>query len=206
MPHPPHRERLKLLIVVNVIMSYQLVLSEPVGETTREIGENVFFDNLPPDSEVYLLYYPGAMPNKELENKLRDFGNNAGKNLFVNIGKLNDPNFKKISNKFDLGNFPVIIVTASSKLASHSDEYETAYVKLDSKNLLNSLDLAIDCVQKLFLLFIQGKIAEALRQPGKYDRKALISRLNGVITNALKGVEVSASLLGGKLEVKWKGE
>jgi len=188
-----------------MIMSYQLVLSERVEEITRDVGENVFFDNLPSDSEVYLFYYPGAMPNKELESKLRDFGNNTGKNLFVNIGRLNDPNFKKIVNNFGVKDFPVIIVTANSRLASHPIEFETAYVKLDSKKVLNSTDLTIDCAQKLFLLFIQEKITEALSQPGIYDRKAVIARLNGVISSVLKGVEFSISLLGGKMEVKWKG-
>jgi len=187
-------------MVIDIIMSYQLVLYESMKEITKEVGENIFFDSLPSDSEVYLLYYPGAMPNKELENRLRDFGNNAGKNLFVNIGRLNDPNFKKIVNKFNIENFPVIIVTADSRLASL--EFETAYVKLDNKNLLNSSDLAIDCAQKLFLLFIQEKISEALRQPDVYDRKVIISRLNGVISTVLKGIEFSASLFGGKLEVK----
>lgn len=176
-------ERLKSLLVIDMIMSYQLVLSERVEETTRDVGENVFFDNLPSDSEVYLFYYPGAMPNKELESKLREFGNNTGKNLFVNIGRLNDPNFKKIVNNFGVKDFPVIIVTANSRLASHPIEFETAYVKLDSKKVLNSTDLTIDCAQKLFLL----------------------TRLNGVISSVLKGVEFSISLLGGKMEVKWKG-
>src|SRR3990172_6297419 len=185
-------------------MPYQLVLSEK-DKKTKKVGENVFFDNLPSDSEVYMLYYSGAMTNKELESKLRDFGNNTGKNLFVNIGRLNDPNFKKIVNNFGVKDFPVIIVTANSKLASHPAEFETAYVKLDSKRLLKSPDLAIDCVQKLFNLFIQEKISEALRQPGEYNRKALITYLNGIITNVLKGIEFSVSIIEGKLGVKWSG-
>ena len=186
-------------------MPYQLVLSELKDEKTRDVGENVFFDNLPSDSEVYLLYYPGDMPNEVLESKLRKLGNDTGKNLFVNIGRLNDPKYKKIAKKFDIRELPVIIVTANSKLASHPAEFETAYVKLDSKRLLKSPDLAIDCVQKLFNLFIQEKISEALRQPGEYNRKALITYLNGIITNVLKGIEFSISIIEGKLGVKWSG-
>jgi hypothetical protein len=123
----------------------------------------------------------------------------------VNIGGLSDPNFEKMVNKFDIRDFPVIIVTASGKLASHPIEFVTAYVKLYSKKLLKNLDLTIDCVQKVFLLFIQEEISEALRQPGIYDRKAIIARLNGIITNVLKGVEFSVVLLGGQLRVKWQG-
>jgi hypothetical protein len=45
---------------------------------------------------VYLFYYPGAMPNQDLENALERLGNDAGTNLFVNKGKLNDPKYYKI--------------------------------------------------------------------------------------------------------------
>ncbi len=186
-------------------MSYQVVLSERLEERIREVGENVLLDNLTSDSEVYLLYYPGGMPDKELENRLRSLGESTGKNLFVNIGRLNDPNFKKIVNKFDIRDFPVIIVTANSKLASHPIEFETAYVKLDNRRLLNNPDLTIDCIEKLFLLFIQEDISKALKQPGIYNRKAVIVRLNGIVSGVLKGIEFSVELLGGKLGVKWRG-
>jgi hypothetical protein len=185
-------------------LSYQLVLSKPEEGGKKAVG-SVFFDNLPSDSKVYLLYYPGPMPNKELENRLRQFGKKTGKNLFVNIGTLEDPKLRDIAKEFDINRYPVIIVTANAELASHPVEYETAYAKLDSERVLNSPDLAIDCLQKLFALFIQGKIAEALRQPGKYDQKAFLSRLKDSISNALKGIEFSVSLFGGKLEVKRKG-
>lgn len=189
-----------------MIVVYQLILSERIEEKTKAVGENIFFNNLPSDSEVYLLYYPGAMPDKELENRLRDFGNNAGKNLFVNIGKLNDSSFKMIANRINISSLPVIIVTANSRLASHPIELETACVKLDSKKLLRDPDLTIDCVQKLFLLFIQEKISEALKQPGVYDRKATIARLKGIVSGVLRDIEIefSIEILGGKLGVKWQ--
>jgi hypothetical protein len=194
-----------LLMVIVIIVVFKLVLSEFNEEKRKEIGENVFLDNLPLESEVYLLYYSGAMPDKELENRLRALGESAGNNLFVNIGRLNDPSFRKIANKFDIKDFPVIIITANSRLASHPVEFETAYVKLDSKKLLKNPDLAIDCVQKLFLLFIQGEISEALKQPGVYDRRATVARINSVVSGALKGVEFSITMLGGTLGVKWQG-
>ena len=73
-------------------MAYKLVLSEPVEAGTRDVGENVFFDDLSPDYRVFMFYYPGAMPNQDLEDKLRSFGEMTGSNLFVNIGRFDDPN------------------------------------------------------------------------------------------------------------------
>jgi len=195
-------------MAIHMNMGYQLVLTELIEEKkgVRAVGENVFLDNLPSDSEVYLLFYPGVMPpDKELENKLRTLWEGAAKNHFVNIGRLNDPNFRKTVNKFDIKYFPVIIVTANCKFASHPIGFEIVYVRLDSKKLLKNPDLAVDCFQKLFLLFIKEKISEVLKQPGIYDRKAIIVRLNGFVANVLKGVEFSIALLGSKLEVKWKG-
>ena len=158
-------------------MPYQLVLSELIDEVTRDVGENVFFDNLPSDYKVFIFYYPAPMPNEDLESALRNLGNIAGKNLFVNIGWLNDDKYDTITKLFDIKNFPVIIVTAIDKLASPPTEFSTAFVKIEDKRLLNSTNLAIECVQTVFNLFIQGKISEAMSQVKRYERGALISHL-----------------------------
>ena len=158
-------------------MPYQLVLSELIDEVTRDVGENVFFDNLPSDYKVFIFYYPAPMPNEDLESALRNLGNIAGKNLFVNIGWLNDDKYDTITKLFDIKNFPVIIVTAIDKLASPPTEFSTAFVKIENKRLLNSTNLAIECVQTVFNLFIQGKISEAMSRVKRYERGALTSHL-----------------------------
>ena len=186
-------------------MPYQLVLSELIDKETRKVGENVFFDNLPSDYEVFIFYYPGAMPNEELESKLRNLGDITGKNLFVNLGRLNDPKYKKIRNKYQIKNLPVIIVTAIDKLASPPTEFSTAYVKIDSKRLLKSPNYAIECVQTVFNLFIGGEISKALRQPNR-------SYLKAIIADALKGMkkflderDITVSLMEGKFELRRSG-
>ena len=192
-------------------MPYQLVLSELKDEITRDVGENVFFNNLPSEYEVYIFYYPGAMPNVELESRLRNFGNITGKNLFVNIGRLNDPNYGKIRNKFNIMNLPVIIITASDFLASPPEEFSTAYVRIDNKKLLNSPDL-MECIQRLFNMFIDKKISEALSQFKKDQRDVFVTNLKSIVNNTLKGVwtfleerDVSVSLIEGKFELKKSG-
>lgn len=180
-----------------------------VYERTRDIGENVFFNDLPFDYEVYILYYPGTSLNKDLTDRLRNLGDIAGKNLFVNIAKLDDPNYKKIVNKFEIRTFPTIIVTAIDKLASPSTEHYTAYVKIDNKKLLNSPDLAIECIDKVFHLFIQGEISKAISE---HRRIVNLFRIKSSINGAIKGIggylkewEITISFIPGKLEIKPSG-
>ena len=50
---------------------YQLILTEPKGDgPERAVGENIFLDDLISPYKVYIFYYPGAMPNEELEQSL----------------------------------------------------------------------------------------------------------------------------------------
>lgn len=129
-------------------MSYKLVLSQHVNGTIRDIGENVFLDNLPEDYKVFLFYYPSAMLNVELENNLRSIGKLAGKNLFVNIGRLNDTKYTKIRNTFEIRELPVIVLTGIDALAciKHDGDYSTAYIRIDSKKLLSSVELTVKWV------------------------------------------------------------
>jgi len=196
-------------------MPYQLILSEPTiqGECkSRDVGKNVFLDNLPSGYPVYLFYYPGAMPNQELERKLRNLGDITGKNLFVNIGRLNDPRYREIASIFVIKTLPVVILTAIDKLASPSAKFLTMYTRIDSKRLMESPDLVVQCSQTLFNLFIQGKIAEALNHARYTKRKALISHLEKTVFNALKtiwewmkDIDVSVCLIEGKFELKHSG-
>jgi len=186
---------------------YQLVLSESTDEEiTKDRVENIFFDDLPSDYQVYLLYYPGTSVNEELTSKLRSLGEITGRNLLVNIAKLDDPHFKKIVRTFGIRTFPTIIITAIDKLASPPEEYSTAFVKIDDKRLLSSSDLTFECVQKIFNLFIDGKISEAI---GVKKGDVRVSRIKGVINSALKGIQgflkgwnISFSFITGKLELK----
>lgn len=189
----------------------RLVLTELIDEGTKAIGENVFIDNIPEGYEVYLFYYPSFMPNEQLEKKLRNFGKITGKNLFVNIGRLNDPKYRKMKKTFDIVNLPVVIVTGIEGLASIKTERysSTAYVKIDSEHLLNSPDLTIRSLERLFNLFIGGEIAEAMKQVTTDQRNAIVSNLKRVTVKALKEIanflsdkDISVSLIEGKFELK----
>jgi hypothetical protein len=196
-------------------VSYQLVLTEPKSERTKDVGENVFLNNLPQHYKVYLFYYPGLNANNILETKLRNLGEMTGNNLFVNIGRLNDPHFNKIVKKFQIKDFPVIIVTAIDTLASieNNGQFLTAYlsnyIKIDNQNLLKSVDLAIKAVEKQFTLFLSGRIVEAINQIKQDKRDVIISKLKIFVGTALKDIDkffserdIIISLVEGKLELR----
>ena len=190
-----------------------MLTEKPVeGESTRDFGDNVFLSNLPADYKVYAFYYGGAMGDETLEAKLRTLGEKTGKNLFVNLGGLNDPKYEEILKRFEIKKLPVIVVTAIDGLASPAGEYLTAFARLDNKDLLSSPDRTIECVQELFLLFLQGKVAEAMSKAKWTQRKELVGVLTNFFAAALKPIkdfilerDFSISILTGKFELKKRG-
>jgi hypothetical protein len=195
-------------------MPYQLVFTEPPAAViNRAVGENVFWNDLPADFKVYLFYYAGAMPDEAMEKKLRDLGSATGNNLFVNIGRLDDDQFDKISELFGIRKFPVIVITALGGLAGPEDDYLGAYARLDSEHLLGSPEKTVRCVQELFNLFMQGKVAEAVSQAKGRQRAEMIKWLAGFFKTALASLwdfvaerDISISLTEGKFELKRSGK
>lgn len=194
-------------------MPYKLILSEAVEERTRAVGENVFFDDLSPDYKVFMFYYPSAMPNQDLEAKLRNLGEMTGSNLFVNIGRYDDPNYDKIVNKFNIKKTPVIIVTGVDELASAPGIFSTAYVRIDNKSLLESSERLLECLQKLFHLFIAGKVAEAMSEYKKDKLNLFASRFMEILKHGFQEIwqfidrrDISFSWIEGKLELKRSGQ
>src|SRR5712691_926909 len=100
------------------VMAFQLVLKTGNGPGEKDVGGHIFVSNLPSEYPCYALYYPGPMPELQLERALSKLGDDAGKNLFVNIGRFDDSNYGKIANLFDIKRNPVIIVTAIAPLAA----------------------------------------------------------------------------------------
>jgi hypothetical protein len=202
-------------------MPFELILNEPEPQSRERMpGEGpavgaargttrVFFSDLPQDYKVFLLYFRAAMPNRALEDKLTKLGNSAGNNLLVNLGSAADPNYPLLVKRFDITQFPVIVMTAVANLASTASGDCTAYAKLDSKNLFSSPERTVEVAEKLFNLFLQGKVAEAISKAKWAERGAMAGAVLDVIGDALNVIgdfiakrDISVSLLDGKLELK----
>ncbi|MGZ4852778.1 MAG: hypothetical protein ACXV3D_06275 [Halobacteriota archaeon] len=189
-------------------MTYQLVLSAPhdSGVTTKDVFENVIFSDMPRNYEVYLLCFPGTSMNEDLREELRKFGTYGGAVLFVNFATKLDRNYGMIRNTFDITTWPTLIMTGLEKLASPPTDPCTAYVKIDNKELLNAPTQAIECVDKIFHLFLEGEISKAIEVQTRSAREA---RMKEIITRALTGVlgflrqwEIDVSFIEGRLSLK----
>jgi len=197
-------------------VSYRVVLSVPVDpsappKTSKGYTENVLLEKLPLEYKVYILYYSGNFLNKELANKLKAFGQSSGKNLLVNIIKTqDDPHLNKALAWFGIKTYPSVIVTALSTLSSPPTEYSTAYKRIDNKRLLENTEVAFQLIQKTFILFIQGKISEAMRESNNdlrmFRAKALLSAAwEGVKSNLLDR-DFSFETIFGRINIKRKGD
>jgi hypothetical protein len=193
-------------------MTYQLILKEPKVEgTERTLGENVFLDDLQYDYKVYLFYYPGAMPNDDLEIKLQKLGETSGKNLFVNIGSLDDNRFDEIAKKFEITKNPVVIITGIDSIASlkNKEDLYTAYVRIDNNELFNSSDSVIKLVEELFYTFLNGEIFQDSKEWIGIKDEINKSLLKIKVISSLKKIgkffserDFSISVIEGKFEIK----
>jgi len=195
-------------------VSYELTFTSTLPtENKKDVGKNVFLADLKADYKVFAFYYPGAMPDRNLENKLKTLGESSGKNLFVNVGRLNDPQFDKVTRQFGITKYPVIVLTAIESLASPAQGDLTAYARLDGKHLLSSAEETLKCVEKVFTLFLQGDVKAAIACAKWTQRAELLAWIGGWFMNALKALgkfvadrDISFSLAEGRLELKKSGE
>jgi hypothetical protein len=196
-------------LVVNVTSSGE----EHKGSGRKDIGDNVFVADLPREYPCYAFYYPGPMPDRELEQGLRKLGDQTGHNLFVNIGGLKDPAYGKIAKLFNITRTPVIVLTAVAPLAAPEGTNLNAYVRLDSMNLLASAERTLKCVSEVFTLFLKGEVAKAISKGKWKQRSELLQIVVGCVCTALRSVwdfvserDISISLFEGRFELKRSGE
>jgi hypothetical protein len=168
---------------------YELSLTKYEGPgTTKDIGENVFLSDLSDEYRVFAFYYPPAMRDEELEAALRNLGDLTGKNLFVNIAKLNDPSFTKIVKTFEIHDYPVVVVTATSDLAGAHEHGVNVYVRIDDKRLLSDPARAAELVQEIYTLFLHGDIADAISKVKSKKRHELIRAVTTRISSGIRGL------------------
>jgi hypothetical protein len=193
-------------------MPFELLATGPESTGGKDSGDNILLSNLSADYRVYAFYYPGQPADEEFEAKLRVLGDAAGKNLLVNIGRYNDPEFDRIVALFGITKYPVIVMTAVAPLAASLDENMTAYARLDSDYLLNSHERTLNCVESLFNLFLQGKVADAVSKAKWAQRAGFLRALGGVIGAGLSKIaglvfdrDIALEFVGVKLELKKTG-
>jgi len=200
-------------------MAYEIVFTEededalaPDQSVKRGAGEHVFLSNLPKRAKVFVFYYQGSFDAEQVEDGLRELGQRSGDNLFVNIGSLVDPDYRRAVQRFEIGPLPAIVVTAISPLAA-TPNGKTAYVRLDSRALFADPARLVQTVEELFNLFLAGRVAAAItvaatRVSTSYF-KSVVEQMWAVLQPAINWVasrDLTIALLGAKIEVKAAGK
>jgi hypothetical protein len=199
-------------------MNYELVLSGPGVPQTKDFtsGEEVLIQDLSTNYPVYLFYFPEYVRNLDLENRLEQMGKGIGGNLMVHVGSLGDPLYEIMSRNFSIERVPVVILTAKPGLASSPEGFQTAYVKIDKRELIYSLDLIMQCIQELFHSFLTGNFSQAMKQARKYERRKLltqlkksiigsVNRISGELWGYIKSSDIVIQTVAFKLEIKRTG-
>jgi len=190
-------------------MSNSLVLADfNPDDSTKDVGENTFLRDLSPEYKVFAFYYPSAMRSEDLETALRGLGELTGKNVFVNIGKLNDPDFDKIAGAFELTRFPVVVLTATADLAGTSVAHVNAYIRLDNDHLLSDPARTTALLQEASTLFLRGDVADAMSKAKWTQRSEGLRSVAEVVIAGLRHLagfiadrDIKVSIVEGTFEL-----
>lgn len=174
----------------------------------RVLGENVYLDNLPHNSKVFVFYYPHeAVPYIELNDGLKSYGRNSGTDIFVNIGKIGVDQYSKMVKEFQIDPLPVIIVTGTLEVAAITSGTggNTAFVRIDNKYLLKNSTRTMQILAQIVNLFIAGKIREASERARKVQQIAVLASFKDSLISIFKEIqEVTVGVSDGTFSVKFK--
>ncbi|MEM2972339.1 MAG: hypothetical protein QW270_07985 [Candidatus Bathyarchaeia archaeon] len=153
--------------------------------TVKAFVPKLYLGEIDPDCKVYLFAFTEMNQlNPKLQKALTKWGKEAGKNLFVGFWARDDENFQKAVHAFKLKKVPAIVITAGSQLAFMNETAETVYARIDDEKILqddNFLNLAKKTLERLYLLFLDGKVQEAIKEAEKaHDKRKLLDFLRKV--------------------------
>src|SRR6516164_7360078 len=181
------------------------------GGAERAVGESIFLANLPANPKVFAFFYPGDADTEEVENRLRALGERTGANLFVNLGTLVDPDYKRAVERFCIRPLPVLVVTAISPLAATPDG-KTAFVRLDGKALFAKPEALVRTVEQLFNLFLGERISQAVVVGWAEQGKAAVASAAERVWQLIQPVfawaaekDITVGLATGTIELKERG-
>ena len=187
-------------------MAYSLVRIREQEDPKRVIGSNVYFDNLPAESSVFIFYYPNpGLYFGELEARMKSYGQQTGDQIFVNMGRIGDKNYSRLVNEFRIDPLPVVIITGRDTVAMGQTDIglETAYVRIDNKSLFKNLDRALNILGQIVNLYLSGRIAEGYKRAKNTQRTAILYSIKNSILAVLKSIEeISIDFVSGGFTLK----
>lgn len=167
---------------------------------------------IPSDCQVYVFYIPGIKDkSQELPKTLTDWGAESGKNVFVGLLTKDAPDYRNIITLFKISNTPAVVVSALPRFAT-DEEYKnatTVYARIDNDRLIGDADASIKCIQKIYNLFMQGQVKQAIADAKKAQWKKSFNHYLGLLRDAaghalsefLKGEKIVFDLLKGQITI-----
>lgn len=156
-----------------------------VSLTVKALVPKLYLGEIDPNCKVYLFVFTGMNQlNPKLREALTKLGKETGKNLFVGFWANDDEDFEKAVHAFRLKKAPAIVVTAESQLAFMNETAETVYARIDDEKILQDekfLNLAKKTLDRLYLLFLDGKVQEAIKEAEKaHDKRKMLDFLRKI--------------------------
>jgi hypothetical protein len=184
-------------------MTDLLLSAAPPRKGTRvTVSDLKLASDVPEDCHVYVFYVPGITKYDDLKNALIQYGDTAGKNIFVGVWNPSAESYPKILVSFDIGGSPAVVVFGNPK-ESAAAQLPTAFARIDNPNLLNDLTKASNCINQTCNLFMQGNVKAALSSAKKNQFKASLNHYLGETGSAvlkfLQSVNVTFDLLKGTI-------
>ena len=105
---------------------------------------------IPSDCLFYVFYIPAIKEqNAELPKTLSDWGDSAGKNVFVGLIKPDAPDFKNFVKTFRVSKTPAVVVCAQPTLSADLEpgKASTAYARIDDEAIMGDSSKILESVQ-----------------------------------------------------------
>jgi hypothetical protein len=176
------------------------------------VGQLKLLSQIPYDCKVYVFYIPGIKDqNQDLPKTLADWGDTAGKNVFVGLVTKDAPDYATIAIDFNISNTPAIVVSATPEFATDDTpkNVKTIYARIDNDKILSDTKESIKCIQKTYNLFIEKQVRQAISNARKDSWKKSIEYYLGrlkdltghVLSEFLKDEQISIDVFKGTFTI-----
>jgi hypothetical protein len=154
------------------------------------------------DYPAYCVYIPTGMDEefeKPILDKLKKWGNNMGKNLYVAPWNIGDPSYVQLTNRIGFKNRPAIILTDTDIISL--DKYSFMLI-LDDPQLIRDAPKLFGVLPALLDLILRKDYRDATKAAIEARKIAKLKSLSKDIESVLDKVKITFSWKGVGVESK----
>lgn len=141
---------------------------------------------VPDDCKIYVFYVPGMVKYEDLKKALQEYGEAAGKNIFVGLWALDAEPYQSVLTYFGIKKSPALVIFGNPVFSTDGQKpTATAFARIDNPNLLNDVAKASDCINETCNLFMVGKVKDALSNARNDQYKSTLDHYFGKISDKI---------------------